>query len=501
MSATTSVPDIQWTETGIVLPTESAVLAGVQADQNAAFGGGQNPDLRTPQGQLATSTSAIIADKNSAIAQLTDQVDPDNATGFMQDAIGRIYFMNRKGAVATVVQQVCVGQAGTPLPAGVAQVTDPSGNVYVCQASGTIPVGGSITLPFANIITGPIPAPANTVSKIYQAIPGWDTTNNPSDGVVGSLVESPAEFEFRRQNSVAANANGSIPAIYGEVFGVDGVIDCFVSENVGDDPVSGPINGNPNSTNFTLVGHSVYVAVTGGLASDIAEAIWTKKNEGSNMNGNTTVTVFDDSGYAFPQPQYSITFEIPTPTAFSLIVNIKNSASLPSTIRADVQNACVAQFNGVQGVAQANGVIPSTSGGRVRIGSLLLASTFYGPATSCEGPSVPVSVLTVFIGSIFAGTATLAISSNVLNVATVTSGSVTPGTVVTGTDIPSGTTIVKQLTGIVTGGAGTYLMSAAATNTVGSPEAITGAGGTSQQIGIDQQPTLTATNVIVNLVS
>jgi hypothetical protein len=498
MSATTSVPDIEFTPTGIVLPTEAEILAGVNEDQSGAFGGDVNPDPKTPQGQLATSTTAIIADKNSVIAELVDQVDPDNATGFMQDAIGRIYFLNRNPAVATVVQLQCGGNLGTPIPVG-AQARDTSGNIYACTLAGVIPVGGSITLPFANIITGPIPAPANTVNKIYLAIPGWDTVNNSVDGVVGSPVESAADFEFRRQNSVAKNANGSIQAVYGEVFSVPGVIDCFVSENVTGSPISGPINGNPNSTNFTLKAHSIYVAVTGGLATDVANAIWIKKNEGSDMNGNTTIVVPDTSGYSFPQPMYNITFEIPDPTPYALIVNIKSTSALPSTIVADVQNACVAQFNGVMGVPQANGIIPSTSGGRVRIGSLLLAASFYGPVATCEGPSVPVSVLSIFIGSVFSGTATLVVSSEVITIATVGAGSVTPGTVIAGTDIPANTTIVKQLTGAI-GGPGTYQMSANATSTVSSPEAVTGVGGTSQQVGIDQQPTLANTSVIVNLV-
>ena len=113
MTDTSSVPVIQWTPTGLVLPTEAAILAGVQADMNAAFGGNLNPALQTPQGQIASSETAIIADKNAAIAQLVDQVDPDNATGFMQDAIARIYFLNRNPGLPTTVQVTCVGDLGT----------------------------------------------------------------------------------------------------------------------------------------------------------------------------------------------------------------------------------------------------------------------------------------------------------------------------------------------------------------------------------------------------
>ena len=491
----TAVPDIQWTDTGLVLPLESAVLAGVQSDINGAFGGNLNPALNTPQGQLATSTTAIIADKNSAIAQLVDQVDPDNATGFMQDAIGRIYFMNREGGTSTVLQEVCVGQVGVTIPVG-AQIIDQNQNIYTCTTGGTFGPSGTMTLPFACTQVGPIACPANT-TRIYIGINGWDTATNPSAGVPGTNIESPADFEFRRQNSVAKNANGSIQAIYGNVFDVPGVIDCFVSENVTDNTISGAVNGNPNSTNYSLLPHSIYVAVTGGAGADIANAIWQKKNDGSNYNGNTTVSVQDTSGYSFPIPTYAITFEIPTATPQAVIVNIKNSGSLPSSIVQDVQTAVVAQFNGSTTTQTAAGITIQTTGQRVRIGSLFLASQFYGPIATCEGPGVPVSVLQVLLGSIFTGTASISIGTQNLSV-TVATGSVFPGAVVTMSGVPAGTYIVKQISGTANG-TGVYLISAQATANEAST-AVTGAGGTSVQIGIDQQPTLQASNVTVNLV-
>jgi len=488
----TSVTPVKFTPTGLVIPPQSQTLAEVQADMNAAFGGKLNfgttaqPGGAPGQVQQAASYTAIIADNNSVFAEFVDQVDPDNSTGFMQDAIKRIYFMNRKPGTPTSVQLVCTGDLGTPIPVG-AQARDTSGNIYVCTQAGTIPAGGSVTLAFANMVLGPIPCPANTVTGIYQSIPGWDTVNNPGPGTPGTNVESAADFEFRRQNSVAANAHGSTPAIYGAVFGVAGVIDAFATENDTDNPINGPLGANqsvPNSTNYSVVAHSFYIAVIGGAAQDIGEAIWSKKNEGSNMNGNTTVVVKDTSGYSFPQPSYNITFNRPTATSYNFIINIKNSANLPSTIVADVQAAVTAQFNGTNG------------GQRARIGSLLLAASYYGPVATCEGPSNPVQVLSIFIGSTFSGTGSVVTGSETLTISAVGSGSLSPGTVLTGTSVASGATIVQQLTG-TPGGVGTYQMSAQATGTAG-PEAITGAGGTAQQIGIDQAPVIGT--ITVNLV-
>jgi hypothetical protein len=241
----------------------------------------------------------------------------------------------------------------------------------------------------------------------------------------------------------------------------------------------------------------VYVAVTGGLSTDVANAIWIKKDLGANMNGNTVVVVTDDSGYSFPQPAYNITFERPPAVPFDFIVNIKNAASLPGTIATDVAAAVAAQFNGVVGAVLPNGIVAMTSGARVRIGSLLLAASFYGPVATCEGPGVPVQVLSIFIGDVFSGHATLVGGSEVITITGVTSGALTAGTAIAGTDIPSGAQIVKQLTG-ATGGIGTYQMNLNATGNVVSPEVVLGSGSTAAQIGIDQQPTLGT--VVVNLI-
>ncbi len=280
MVDTTNVPAPVFTSTGLVLPTEAAILAGVQEDYNAAFGGNLNPALNTPQGQLCSTTAAIIANSNTVFATFVNQVDPDTATGFMQDAIARIYFLNRNPALPTTVNLQCVGALGTPIPVG-ALAQDTSGNIYACTQAGTIPIGGTITLPFANVVPGPTACPANTVTKIYQSINGWESVNNSSPGTIGTNVETPVAFEYRRRQSVGINAQGSIPAIYAACFSVPNVLDVFVTQNNTGATISAPINGNPNSTSYPVAAHSVYVAVTGGAAQAVANAIWKATNIGA----------------------------------------------------------------------------------------------------------------------------------------------------------------------------------------------------------------------------
>lgn len=370
----TSVPPIEFTPQGPIIPSDLDILAGVQIDINYAFGGGVNPALNTPQGQLASSTAAIISDKDAEIALLCNQVDPQFATGRFQDAIARIYFLERKPATSTVVSCILTGLAGTVVPAATL-AQDTSGNTYTLLAAATIGAGGTVLGSFANIATGPMACPVGTLTQVFQAVPGWDAISNPTDGALGQNVESASEFEFRREQSVALNGRGTTQAINAAVFAVANVLDCLVLDNPS---VSTVLKG---STNFPLAPHSLYVAVVGGIAADIAQAIWTKKDVGCSYNGNTNVTVIDSDGYEFPQPTYNVQFEIPAPLPILFAVQIINNPTLPSNIVTLIQNAIIAQFNGTNG------------SNRARIGSLILATAYFGVIASVASNVLLNSVL------------------------------------------------------------------------------------------------------------
>lgn len=454
---TSAVPPIQFTPTGLILPSDSAILAGVQSDTNGAFGGGLNPALITPQGQLSSSTSAIVSDKNANVAFIVNQVDPQFSTGRFQDAIARIYFLTRNGAEPTSVQCTLTGEPTTVVAAGTL-AQDTSGNTYINVNTVTIGAGGTVTAEFENIVTGPIACPTGTLIKVYQSISGWDAITNPADGVIGTNVESRADFEFRRAQSVAINGHGSLASIYANVFNLPNVLDAYAIEN-NESPtffqgsissttltISGVISGKivlgqmisapgivagtyitaflsgsgqagtysvnhsqtlsaqtfqvaglvVGSTNYVLKNNSLYVAVVGGAAADIAKTIWTYKDLGCDYNGNTTEQVVDTSGYNYPQPTYNVTFEIPNPLQIYFAVQIVNNPLLPSNIISLVQQAIIARFNGLDGTT------------RERIGSIIYASRYYGAITLAYPLATPVSILI--------GTSSMAVNETTIQV-------------------------------------------------------------------------------------
>ncbi len=380
MPISSSVPDLEITLTGVTLPSDADILAGVQADLNAAFGGRLNPSLETPQGQLASSLTAIISDKNAQFAQLVNGIDPDIANGRMQDAIARIYFIDRLPATSTVVAVTCVGLAGTVIPVG-ALVSATDGTIYSCIGEGIIPVTGSVTLNFAALTPGPIICAAGAVNKIYKTIVGLDTVSNAAAGVTGSNVESRADFEYRRKQSVALNAINSLQAIYAAVLSTPGVTDAYVTEN--------ETNANVVKGGSTLLPHSVFVAAVGGLDADVARAVWTKKSVGADYNGNTTVAVVDmgtvDYPYFPPYPSYNVTIQRPPALPILFFVQIANVSGLPSDIVAQVKAAIISAFNG------------GDEGPRARIGATIYASRFYSPVSAIK-PGF-IQILSLMIGT------------------------------------------------------------------------------------------------------
>jgi Baseplate J-like protein len=489
----TNVPTPTFTSTGFVTPAAADIITGVQEDMNTAFGGNLNFGTTagsitnpTPQGQLASSFAAIIQNTYETFQYYTTQTDPSYAEGRMQDAIGRIYFLERNQAVPTSLVVQCIGLAFTVIPAG-SLIVDPNNVLYFCSGTITIPSAGTVNATFTQQVTGTatilVPSSVPTEVSIYSGFVGWDAANLIS-GIQGTPVESQTAFEQRRSLATAQNSIGSLPSILGAVLAVPGVFSAFVTENATASPLL--------AGGTTLVANSVYVAVVGGSTTSIAQAIWTRKPPGCNMNGNTTVVVEDTSpSYIPPFPSYNITFEIPTFLPMLFSVDMVDSNFIPGNATTLIQSAIVSQGAALTVGAQGLGGIGSN-----------IQSATYIPAISSLGSWALGQVISVQIGSMNDPDACLCFGScsgTQLTITSISSGTVTAGQTVTdgsGAFLP-GTTIVSQLSGTV-GSTGVYVVSQP--NTVASTTFIGLAtpDQDSVQVNINQYPTFSAANIVVN---
>ena len=369
-----SCSNIEFTQLGPVAPTASEVLSAQQAIFQAAFNNRLNLDPATPQGQLMSSLAAIVQDKNSQLLYLANQFDPATADGIWQDALAAIYFLERQGAVSTVVQVVCTGVAGTVIEGQDTSVTPArvktaDGTVLLCQTGGIIPSGGSITLPFSAEEPGPIVVEAHAVTAIVQAQPGWDTVDNPEPGITGRSLESRQAFESRRRQSVALNSRSMLASVYARVGNLSGVIDLLARQNRSDAPVED--NG------VTLSPHSIYIAVLGGADADIAEAIYNSVSGGCDYNGNTDVTYTDPVTGAVEV----VKFQRPDAVAIDVRVVVRRTGDVSDmTIRQAKENI-LSSFYGLP-YADPNGIAHEQREERVHIGETVYASRFFCPVLS-----------------------------------------------------------------------------------------------------------------------
>jgi len=157
--------------------------------------------------------------------------------------------------------------------------------LYFSLADAVIPSSGAVDVVFQNQASGPIACPIGALNTIYRAIQGWSGITNATAGVLGNEVESRANFEYRRKQSVAGNSNNQLGAVYANVLAVSGVTGAYVTQN------NTGMTVTKGFTNVSLEPHSLYVCVYGGASADIAKAIWQKLPPGPSMVGNTTYTV------------------------------------------------------------------------------------------------------------------------------------------------------------------------------------------------------------------
>lgn len=362
----TNVPQIEFKKDGLVIPDSQSVLTGVLADINQAFGADLSQNLSTPQGQLATSVSAQIIDKNSQFAYTVNQFNPLYASGFFQDALGQIYFITRKGGIPTTVVVTVIGLSGTLIPAGTL-VKDTNGNTYAFLNNVTIGAGGSASGTVANIVNGPIPCAAGTLTVIFQSVSGWDSITNPNDGVLGTNEETQRAFEERRFESVEKNSRGALPAIRGSVWAIPQILDVKAFSNGEETPVT--ISG------VEILANSLYVCAyaltwNADLRNKVANAIFDKKSPGSNCTGETEISVNDDGHL------YTIRFQEAAPIQIFFDIQIAQNAQLPGSIVSDIQNAIVNAFN-------------------ERIGALIEANKFFAAILSVNPL---IQIINVFVG-------------------------------------------------------------------------------------------------------
>lgn len=344
------IPTIEITDDGIIVPTRASIEAWLWSIMNEAFGPDLVQDARTPQGQLVTSLTAAIDDLNNKAVALGNQFDPRYATGVYQAALAAIYFLQRKLGTRSIAQLMLEGEIGTIVPAGFVVVDDANIRWTLKEDA---EIGGALADAECELI-GEIQAAANTINTPESALPGLDRVFNPAAAAIGSQEESRVAFEIRRSESVAQNSWGMNNSVFGAVYSLAGVIDCYVIDNPTDASITVGV------TNYPMIRNSLLVSVVGGEDQDIAKQILTKGGTGCAFVGNTTVTYIDTESGNVDPPSYEIKFLRPVFIDLFIRVRVRSLGDVSQQTISEIKNAIISDFANGENRARIGGdIIPN----------------------------------------------------------------------------------------------------------------------------------------------
>lgn len=326
------IPKPTITDKGIIAPSSDEVLQGLWDVFIAAFGTDINQSLNTPQGQLSTSLTATLRDRDDQMIQLMNQIDPQYATGIWQDAIAQLYFLTRQGATRSRAQVIFYGLAGSIIPLGF-RIQDQAGNIWTTTSQVTIQANGEAIAIVECSVIGAVIAQPDSITQIVEALAGVDRVTNPSAAITGRTAESREDFEIRRADSVSANSKNTDSAVRGALANLPNVVDVWVKSNHETTPVTMGV------TNYPVTQHSILVSVVGGDDQSIAWEMLVKAGTGCGFVGNTTVTVTDNDALAIDPPEYTIKFLRPTATTVKFKVTLADVSKMSSQDENAIKNA------------------------------------------------------------------------------------------------------------------------------------------------------------------
>lgn len=280
-----------------------------------------NLDPSTPDGLKIAHDSEVFGALDEVLQQAYNSKDPNKASGYDLDVIAALTGTTRsEGTASTITGAVLTGTPLTTIvPAGTRFRSATTGSVWTLDQTWTLDVNGSATVDLTAQNIGPTEANSNTVTEIIDTVGGLSGVNNPTPATPGTGVESDNALRVKRATAVGRPGNNQVDSMLGELFAVQGVRRVKIYEN---DEAATDGNGQP--------GHSIAPVVDGGIDSDVAMAIYLKKNPGVKLHQAGTPVSVDIISPSYPTNVKNIKFSRPVYVEMVVNIVIKNDGTLPS---------------------------------------------------------------------------------------------------------------------------------------------------------------------------
>jgi uncharacterized phage protein gp47/JayE len=297
----------------------------LEIEYRTIFGSQIDLSEDSPDGQWM----GILAEHYNDLEQLAQTVyngrSPAGAVGAQLSRLLQLNGLTRKPAQFSIAPITLTGVAGTVVPINslIASASDPELPQFKTTTALTIGGGGTVTGQAQCVEAGPVNVQAGDLTVIKSPTTGWTSVTNTSAASPGALVESDPAARPRRARSVAKPSQSMTDSIYAAIADLAGVDDVVVYEND---------TGAPDSKG--LPPHSINVIVDGGVAADIADAIWTESSMGATKVGAQSLVVTDTQGNP-----HTMRWDLPGDLNVYITVELSRT---PTTFESDsIKNALV----------------------------------------------------------------------------------------------------------------------------------------------------------------
>lgn len=181
-------------------------------------------------------------------------------------------------------------------------------------------------------VTGPVNAPAFSLTVIDTPVLGLDRVINFEDAMLGRNRETDAEFRLRRNLTLQRAGAGTVEAIRSRLLDLEDVTAAIVFEN--SSQVT-DLNGRP-AKSFEAI-------VQGGDNQAIADLLWLVKPAGIATFGSITETITDSMNFTHP-----IKFSRPTNIQiYCDLIITEDIEGFPANGAQLVEDAVIAYVNGL----------------------------------------------------------------------------------------------------------------------------------------------------------
>ncbi len=293
---------------GLETATRAELVEYFTAKYQLIYGADVNLASNTPDGQMMNIFIQSILDVQDLVVQVYNSYDPDNAIGNVLDQRVTVNGIQRQAGTYTITDIELVNTESVNLygldgssdptlepPARIDgneiyTVSDNAGNRWYLEETETGLSAGTHTLSFRAATPGANLTTPNTITTMVTVVLGVDSVNNPDAyTTLGENEETDAALRLRRQRSVSLASQGYQAGLLAALENITGITSAFVYEN-----------DTGTTDDDDVPGHSIWVIVAGSAEdADIAQAIFTKRNAGAGMKGDTTYVVTGEDGLPF----------------------------------------------------------------------------------------------------------------------------------------------------------------------------------------------------------